>query len=92
MIVILLKRDVTDPHEAPILLFQSWHTNPNGTTSLLMPDGTYAYQEPDQWGVFHFTPNAEGAYQSVKINGQLVAFWTRPQDKPFVYSWAELPN
>lgn len=90
--MILIKHDVTDQKEAPILLAKAWQTNPDGSTSLLMPDGTFAYQQPNQYGVFGFSPEAVGAYQALKINGQLVAFWTRPQDEPFVYSWVELPN
>ncbi|HLX21647.1 MAG TPA: hypothetical protein VKR23_15990 [Gaiellaceae bacterium] len=90
--MIILKRDVTDPKEAPLLLFANWQTNPDGTMSLLMPDGTFAYQQPNQYGVFGFSPVPAGAYQQARINGQLVAFWTRPQDPPFVYAWVELPN
>jgi hypothetical protein len=90
--MIILKRDVTDPASKELLRFSHWVTNPNGSVSLAMPDGSFAYQEPNVYGLFHFTPNQIGPYQSGKINGQLVAFWTRPQDVPFVYSWAELPN
>ncbi len=90
--MILLKRDVTDPKEAPILLFAAWADNPDGTVSLKMPDGTFAFQEPMQYGVFGRSPDQDGAYQRARRQGQLVAFWTRPQDPPYVYSWVELPN
>jgi hypothetical protein len=90
--MIILKRDVTDPAAAPFLTFSAWHPNADGTVSLQMPDGTFAYQEPMQYGLFKFAPSPDGVYQHAKLNGQLVAFWTRPQDPPFVYSWAELPN
>jgi hypothetical protein len=90
--MILLKRDVTDPKETWVLLFKAWHPNANGTVSLEMPDGTFAYQTPNQYGVFGFAATPDGAYQYAKVNGQLVAFWTRPQDQPMVYSWVELPN
>lgn len=89
--MICIKRDVTDPAAAPLLLAQGFQTNPDGSTSILMPDGTFAYQEPMQYGVFKFTPDPMGAYQRCVVNGQLVAFWTRPQDPPFSYSWVELP-
>jgi hypothetical protein len=90
--MIILKRDVTDPQAPTLLLFKDWVPNADGTMSLLMPDGLFAYQVPNQYGVFTFTPVQDGAYQRAKLNGQLVSFWTRPQDAPYVYSWAELPN
>ena len=90
--MILVKRDVTDPTEKPLLMAQAFVSNPDGSTALQMPDGTYAYQEPMQPGVFGFSPTPIGAYQACKVNGQLVAYWTRPQDPAYAYSWVELPN
>lgn len=90
--MIAIKRDVTDPAAAPLLMAKAFQTNHDGSTSILMPDGTFAYQEPNQYGVFGFSPDPIGAYQRCVVQGQLVAFWTRPQDKPFAYSWVELPN
>ena len=90
--MILVKRDVTDPTGAVLLMAKAFVQNADGSTSLQMPDGTYAYQEPNQPGVFGFSPTPIGAYQACKVNGQLVAWWTRPQDAAYVYSWVELPN
>lgn len=90
--MILVKKDVTDPSEKPLLMAKAFVSNSDGSTSLQMPDGTYAYQEPNQPGVFGFSSTAIGAYQACKVNGQLVAYWTRPQDPAYAYSWVELPN
>lgn len=90
--MILVKKDVTDPAEKPLLMAKAFVSNSDGSTSLQMPDGTYAYQEPNQPGVFGFSANPIGAYQACKVNGQLVAYWTRPQDPAYVYSWVDLPN
>lgn len=90
--MILVKRDVTDPSSAPLLKAKAFVTNSDGTTVLQMPDGTYAYQEPNQYGIFGFSTTPTGAYQSCKVSGQLVSYWTRPQDPAYAYSWVELPN
>ena len=90
--MIIIAQDVTDPHVAPFVTIKAFQTNPDGSTALLMPDGTFAYQEPMQYGVFNFTTNPIGPYQNAKVSGQLVSFWTRPQDPPYVYTWIELPN
>lgn len=90
--MILVKRDVTDAAEKPLLMAKAFVSNPDGTTVLQMPDGTYAFQQPMQPGVFGFSASPTGAYQSCKVSGQLVAYWTRPQDPAYAYSWVELPN
>lgn len=90
--MILVKRDVTDPAEKTLLMAKAFVSNPDGSTALQMPDGTYAYQQPNQPGVFGFSATPVGAYQSCKVSGQLVAWWTRPQDPAYAYSWVELPN
>ena len=96
--MILVKRDVTDPAGAVLLLAKAFVQNPDGTVALQMPDGTggfspsYAYQEPNQPGVFGFSAKPVGAYQACKVSGQLVSYFTRPQDVPYSYSWVELPN
>lgn len=94
--MILVKRDVTDPGGPVLLMAKAFVSNPDGSTVLQMPDGTYAFQEPNQPGVFGFTDKPVGAYQSCKVNGQLVSYNTRPDftppDPPYVYSWVELPN
>lgn len=90
--MICIKHDVTDPAAAPLLMAKAFITNADGTTAIQMPDGTFAYQEPMQYGVFGFSPDPNGAYQHCKVSGQLVSFWTRPQDPPYTYTFAELPN
>lgn len=90
--MILVKRDVTDPAEKPLLMAEKFVTNPDGTMALEMPDGTYAFQEPMQPGVFGFSTSPTGAYQACKVSGQLVSYWTRSQDPAYVYTFAELPN
>lgn len=92
--MIILARDVTDPAQAaaPLLKFKAFVTNPDGSTAVQMEDGSFAFQEPMQYGKFGTDPSPIGAYQECKVNGQLVSFWTREQDPPFVYSWAELPR
>lgn len=90
--MILVKRDVTDPAGAVLLMAKAFVSNPDGSTVLQMPDGTYAFQEPMQPGVFGFSASPTGAYQACKVSGQLVSYWTRPQDPAYVYSFVELPN
>lgn len=94
--MICIKRDITNPAEKPLLMAKAFQTNADGSTVVLMPDGTFAYQIPsdggDSYGKFGFDPSPTGAYQSCKVSGQLVSFWTRQQDLPYVYSWMELPN
>lgn len=90
--MIILKRDVTDPQGGILLRFAAWHPNADGTVSLQMPDGLFAFQLPNQFGIFQFDPSPDGAYQKAKINGQCVTFATRPQDTPFTYTWVDLPN
>lgn len=90
--MICIKKDVMDPTERPLLLAKSFVTNADGSTSILMPDGTFAYQEPNWYGLFKFASTPLGAYQHCIVQGQLVSFWTRPQDPPYVYTWVELPN
>lgn len=90
--MIILKHDVTDPKEGVLLRCSSFHSNADGTVSLQMPDGLFAFQLPNQYGIFQFDPSPDGAYQHATVNGQLVSFWTRPQDTPFTYTWVQLPN
>lgn len=94
--MICIKRDVTDPAAAPLLMAQGFQTNPDGSTSIRMPDGTFAYQIPsdggDTYGKFAFSHEPLGAYQECKVEGQLVSFWTRAQDVPYVYSWMTVPD
>lgn len=98
--MIAIGRDVTNPDMPILLMAAAFEATPDGGTSVRMPDGyngltpCYAYQEagPGQNGVFKFTSDPMGAYQRCRVQGQLVAWWTRPQDPVHVYTWAELPN
>ena len=87
--MILIKKDISINSSIELLRCKSFHDNGDGSVSLLMPDGTFAYQEPTLEGIFGFSPTPLGAYQQAKINGQLITFWTRAQDPPYVYTWAE---
>lgn len=84
----MLKRDVTDPFETPIVKFSKFGPN---MESLIGLDGQNVSQEPNVYGKFNSSPN-DGPYEKCKVNGQLVTFWTRPQDIPYTYVWVELPN
>lgn len=96
--MMIMARDVTDPAQAakPLLTFKSFQTNTDGSTVIVVDDGTFAYQEPNQYGLFKLTPNPIGAYQSCKVAGQLVSFHAippgDPNAPPYVYTWMELPN
>ena len=73
------------------LLAAMFHDNGDGTVSVQMPDGSYASPDPLQYNHFTFAA-AVGPYERAMINGQLLAFWTRPEDVPQVYSWVTLPS
>lgn len=102
--MIIICHDVTDPMQSakPFLLAKGFVTNPDGSQAIQMPDGhagltpCYAYQVPsdggNSYGDFRFASVPGGAYQNCKVAGQLVSYWTRPQDQPYVYTWMELPN
>lgn len=56
-----------------------------------MSDGTYAEQQPNQYGVFGFVASP-GAYANCRLEGTTVAFHTRPQDQAYAYVAVELPH
>lgn len=62
--------------------------NGDGSVSFQLPDGLYAGQEPNQYGVRHDGP-ATQAYQRAMLAGSTVTFVTRPQDQPFVYLFGQ---
>lgn len=94
--MIIIARDVTDPTTPPFLTADIFVTNPDGTQALKLLTGSYAYQMPpegnDPYGKFGSSPNPDGAYQECKVEGQLVSWWTRAQDKPYVYTWMTVPT
>ena len=79
--MIVVKININDPHEPPLLLGDRWVDNGDGYHSLLMPDGQFAFHNaPGPVGSFGRSPNQRGAYQQAKLNGQLVGWHTRPED------------
>jgi hypothetical protein len=88
----VLSQDVTDPTK-PSVVFDHIQKNEDGSSSLIMPDGSSVEQEPNQHGVFGFRPKKDGiaAYGRVDVEGPLVAWQTRPGDKAFVYTIKRLP-
>lgn len=59
-------------------------TNDDGSVSFRLPNGQYAGQEPNVYGLRHDGP-ATQAYQRATLSGAVVTFVTRPQDVPAVY-------
>lgn len=103
--MIIIARDVTDPAQAakPFLIALGIVATPGGQKAIQMPDGTggftpcYAYQipsdgGPSKYGAFGFTNLPDGAYQECKVEGQLLAYWTRKQDEICVYTWMTVPT
>jgi hypothetical protein len=61
-------------------------TNSDGSISFSVEGGGYLSQEPNQYGVFHVSPNI-GPYEKYTPNGAMVfTSWTRPQDGQFTYT------
>jgi hypothetical protein len=63
-------------------------TNGDGSVSFQLPNGGYAGQEPNAYGVRHDQDPNTGApqpYQKATVNGSCVTFVTRPQDAPMGY-------
>lgn len=89
--MILISRDVTDPNEPIFISAVSMLTNANGSVSFILPDGSVAGQEPNQYGVRHDAPDVPsiGVYQMATVRGALVSFLTRPGDSMFVYTLME---
>ncbi|HWY34247.1 MAG TPA: hypothetical protein VNX68_06340 [Nitrosopumilaceae archaeon] len=82
----ILKRDVTNPDEKPLLKFSKFGENSNSLVSL---SARIISQVPDQYGKFEERDNV-GPWESVKVNGQLVTF--HANDSIFTYTWVEVPN
>lgn len=67
-------------------------TNSDGSVSFELTDGSFAGQEPDQYGVRHDqAPNtgAPQAYQRATLSGAVATFVTRPGDLPCGYLCAQ---
>jgi len=62
----------------------------DGKSRLRMADGTQIEQYPGIHAGFSFVAG-NGAYGVCDIEGQLVAFRSRPEDQPFVYTIKRLP-
>ncbi len=65
--------------------------NDDGSVSFATPNGQWAGQEPNVYGLRHDQPGNEtpAAYQRFTLNGNTVVSVTRPQDLPFPYLFAE---
>jgi hypothetical protein len=65
--------------------------NADGSVSFRTPDGVWAGQEPNAYGVRHDQPATEtpGVYQRATLQGQSACFVTRPQDAPQGYYCAQ---
>ena len=61
--------------------------NSDGSVSFAVGNGSYAGQEPNQYGVRHDQTDGEPpkSYQRATVSGNVVTFLTRPQDQPMVY-------
>jgi len=62
----------------------------SGISRLLASDGKQLEQYPGVHGGFAFV-DGRGAYGRCSVEGPLVAFKTRPQDPPYVYTLKRLP-
>ena len=62
--------------------------NTDGSVSFLLPNGRYAGQEPDQYGVRNDSDSSQ-QYQRATQTGSAVTFVTRPGDLPCVYLLGE---
>ncbi len=66
--------------------------NGDGSVSFDLPNGGFAGQEPNAYGVRHDQDPNTGppqAYQRATLNGSCVTFVTRPQDEPMGYLLAQ---
>lgn len=61
--------------------------NGDGSVSFQLPEGGFAGQEPNAYGVRHDQHDSDPpkAYQRATVNGSCVTFVTRPQDAPQGY-------
>jgi len=67
-------------------------TNADGSVSFLLPNGAWAGQEPNHYGLRHAdqpSDQSPGAYQRATLSGSCVTFVTRPQDAPMGYLLAQ---
>lgn len=59
-------------------------SNDDGSSSFQLPEGGYAGQEPNQYGVRHDGPDKQ-QYQRSLITGNVASFLTRDGDLPCGY-------
>lgn len=86
--MVIVSEDVTNPTVTPFIVADHVVTNPDGSVSFVLSDGTFAGQEPNQHGVRNDN-RILGVYQKATRTGALVAFLTRPGDQVFTYSMVE---
>ena len=88
----ILKRDVTNDKEEPLLRFSKFGEN---NESLIDMDGSVVSQT---WGVYGGFEKrvVVGPNEKIKVNGQLITFWPVGADrfdaKIYTYTWVEVPN
>ncbi len=65
--------------------------NGDGSVSFRTPEGLWAGQEPNRYGVRHDQPANEvpGVYQRATVTGGQAVFVTRPQDAPMIYLFGQ---
>lgn len=76
---------------APFIADAELVVNDDTSVSFRLPDGSWAGQEPNQYGVRH--DQNDGAppkpYQRATLSGSTVVFVTRPQDLPMIYLFGQ---
>ncbi len=80
----LLRVDTGQPFVAEAALV----ANSDGSVSFALPDGRYAGQEPNRYGVRHDGDGPQ-QYQRATLTGSTVTFVTRPQDVPMIYLFGQ---
>lgn len=86
--MVIVSSDVTNVAVKPFIIAVSIVNNDDGSISLFLPNGQYAGQEPNAYGVRNDNSGI-GAYQKFTRQGALLISITRPGDTMFVYSIAE---
>ncbi len=89
--MIKISRDVTSSDGAFLAIVDSFISNGDGSFSAKasagFPNaGQYIGQEPNVYGLLNWATEI-GAYQKFTVDGQLITFWTRAQDKAYSYTW-----
>lgn len=76
----------------PFIADADLQTNADGSVSFALPNGTWAGQEPNVYGLRHPDQpgnQSPGSYQRATLSGSTVTFVTRPQDAPMGYLFVQ---